>query len=87
MFKPPTCPENRVQYTRHLPVPRFRAVLKGVGVGLYEQGVGQGRDEGIVQTLADAFNVRWQALLFRLEDLGLIPSRDHFDQGDMGFRG
>ena len=72
---------------RHLVVPRFQSVLHGVGVGSYEEGAKLGKDEDIVRTLADTFDVSWQALLFRLEDLGLIPRRDHLDQEDMEFHG
>ena len=71
---------------RHLLVSHFQAVLNGIGVGSYEEGARQGRDEDIVRTLAAAFDVSWQALLFRLEDLGLIPSRVSLGQGDLELR-
>ena len=33
------------------------------------------------------FDISWQTLLYRLEDLGLIPNRDQLDQGNMELGG
>lgn len=72
---------------RHLLVPRFQAALTGVGVASYEEAANQGKDEEIVRTLAKVFDVSWQALLYRLEELGFIPNREQLNQGDMELGG
>ena len=72
---------------RHLLVPRFHAVLTEVGVRSYEEAAKKGKDIEIVRTLANMFDVSWQALLYRLEETGLIPNRDMIGQGNMELRG
>lgn len=72
---------------RHLLEPRFQAVLTGLGVGSYEEGAKQGKDDDIVRTLANMFDVSWQALLYRLEDLAFIPNRARLDQDSMELGG
>ena len=66
---------------RDLLVPRFQAALNATGVGSYSEAAEQGRDVDIVRTLVNGFDVSWQALLYRLEELGFIPNRDLLDQG------
>ena len=72
---------------RHLLVPRFRAVLTGVGVGSYEEAVKRVKDGDIIRTLANMFDVSWQVLLCRLEDLGFIPNRDQLGQRNLELGG
>ena len=72
---------------RHLLAPQFRAVLTSVGVDSYEEAAKQGKDEGMVRTLANMFDISWQALLYRLRDLGFIPTRDQLDQRNMEVEG
>ena len=71
---------------RDLLVPRFQAALNATGVGSYSEAAEQGRDVDIVRTLVNGFDVSWQALLYRLEELGFIPNRDLLDQGSMELR-
>lgn len=68
---------------RHLVLPRFRAVLTKLEVGSYKEAAKQGKDADTIRTLADLFDVSWQAILYRLEDLGLIPKRHQLDQGNL----
>ena len=72
---------------RYLLVPRFKAVLTGVGARSFEQAAKQAKDVDIVRSLANMFDVSWQTLLYRLEELGFIPNRDQLDQGNMGLGG
>ena len=71
---------------RYLLVPRFKAVLTGVGARSFEQAAKQAKDVDIVRSLANMFDVSWQTLLYRLEELGFIPNRDQLDQGNMARR-
>ena len=67
-------PRNRL-------VPRVRAALTDLGAESFADAAKQGRDEDAVRILANMFDVSWQALLYRLEDLGFLPNRRQLDQG------
>ena len=67
-------------------VPRFQAGVERGRSRSYSEAAEQGRDVDIVRTLVSGFDVSWQALLYRLEELGFIPNRDLLDQGDMELR-
>ncbi len=72
---------------RHFLAPLFHAALNAVGAGSYSEAAKQDQDVDIVRALANRFDVSWQALLYRLEELGFIRNRDLLDQGSLKLRG
>ena len=71
---------------RYLLVPRFKAVLTGVGARSFEQAAKQAKDVDIVRSLANMFDVSWQTLLYRLEELGFHPEPRPARPGQHGTR-
>lgn len=72
---------------RHLLVPRVETALSGVGATSFQEVVERGRDEEFVRSLANMFDVSWQALLYRLEEFGFIPSQAQMGQGSIELGG
>lgn len=66
---------------RRLVVPRAQALFSELEVSGFADALAKGKDEEVVRSLADTFDVSWQAILYRLQTLGLAPRPDDLSQG------
>ncbi len=52
--------------------PRVKCVLQEHGVGSFEDAARKGIHEDLVRALADMFDVSWEAVVYRLQELGFL---------------
>lgn len=64
-------------------VPHLHAALGAAGVVSFAQALKSGQDEAVIRSLANTFDVSWQAVLLRLQDLGFAPSAGTANQQTM----
>jgi hypothetical protein len=55
-------------------IPQLEDALKAVGVVSFKKAIVTGQDEAVIRSLANTFDVSWQAVLLRLQELGFAPS-------------
>jgi hypothetical protein len=55
-------------------IPQLEETLKAAGVVSFKKALGAGQDEAVIRSLANTFDVSWQAVLLRLQELGFAPS-------------
>ena len=68
---------------KHLLIPRTTHLLEVFGVSDFAQAQQKGMDEEFIRSLSTTFDVSWQAVLFRLQDLGFVPKAGELQQGGL----
>ena len=68
---------------KHILIPRVNALLGVFGVSDFAQAQQKGMDEEFIRSLSNTFDVSWQAVLLRLQELGFVPKAEELQQGKL----
>lgn len=68
---------------KRLLVPSVTGLLEVFGVSDFAKAQQKGMDEELIRSLSNTFDVSWQAVLFRLQDLGFVPTTGEVQQGSI----
>jgi hypothetical protein len=66
-------------------VPRVGNLFASLGVADFLEALAKGLDEEFIRSVANTFDVSWQAAVLRLQGLGFVPSAEGSSQGEVAF--
>ena len=68
---------------KHILISRLKALLEVFGVSDFPQAQQKGMDESSFGRFRNTFDVSWQAVLIRLQELGFVPKAEELQQGKL----
>ena len=68
---------------KHILISRVKALLEVFGISDFPQAQQKGMDEEFIRSLSNTFDVSWQAVLMRLQELGFVPKAEELQQGKL----
>ena len=70
---------------RRLVGQKVSEIFAHLGVSDFSEAQAQTLDEEVIRLVSDSFDVSWQAVTYRLQELGFVPKLEHASQETIAF--